>query len=133
MHDKHIDLRRHDHCFGQEKKRPGEARTIIVIVVTATMMVVEIAAGIVFGSMALLADGLHMASHAAALTISAFLVEGYTDLIRLAGPFEDLALELWVLAHTDLRETARVTALMDHIARELRTERALFEGKGKLA
>ena len=72
MHDKHIDLRRHDHSFGQEKKRPGEVRTIIVIVVTATMMVVEIAAGIVFGSMALLADGLHMASHAAALTISAF-------------------------------------------------------------
>ncbi len=68
-----------------------------------------------------------------ALVISAFLVEGYTDLIRIAGPFEDLALELWVLAHTDLRETARVTALMDHIARELRSERALFEGKGKLA
>jgi cation diffusion facilitator family transporter len=36
------------------------------------MMVVEVATGIVFGSMALLADGLHMASHAAALTISAF-------------------------------------------------------------
>ena len=59
MHE-HIDLWRHDHSFGQEKKRPGEVRTIIVIVVTATMMVVEIAAGIVFGSMALLADGLHM-------------------------------------------------------------------------
>jgi cation diffusion facilitator family transporter len=36
------------------------------------MMVVEIAAGLFFGSMALLADGLHMASHAAALGISAF-------------------------------------------------------------
>ena len=36
------------------------------------MMVVEIAAGILFGSMALLADGLHMASHTAALTINAF-------------------------------------------------------------
>jgi cation diffusion facilitator family transporter len=58
--------------LGQEKKRPGEFRTIVVIAVTATMMVVEIAAGIVFGSMALLADGLHMASHAAALSISAF-------------------------------------------------------------
>tara|TARA_R110002096_G_scaffold385536_1_gene579388 strand:- start:20835 stop:21254 length:420 start_codon:yes stop_codon:yes gene_type:complete len=36
------------------------------------MMVVEIATGILFGSMALLADGLHMASHAVALGISAF-------------------------------------------------------------
>jgi cation diffusion facilitator family transporter len=35
-------------------------------------MAVEIAAGIIFGSMALLADGLHMGSHASALTISAF-------------------------------------------------------------
>jgi cation diffusion facilitator family transporter len=36
------------------------------------MMVVEIAAGIIFGSMALLADGLHMASHAVALSVNAF-------------------------------------------------------------
>ena len=43
-----------------------------MIAVTATMMVVEVAAGILFGSMALLADGLHMASHAAALGINAF-------------------------------------------------------------
>lgn len=62
---------RHDHVFGQDRKRPGESRTIIVIVMTATMMVVEIVAGIAFGSMALLADGLHMASHAAALGITA--------------------------------------------------------------
>ncbi len=62
----------HDHAFGQDQKRPGEFRTIVVIVITALMMVVEIAAGLAFGSMALLADGLHMASHAAALSISAF-------------------------------------------------------------
>lgn len=45
---------------------------MIVIALTGTMMAVEIAAGIVFGSMALLADGLHMASHTVALGISAF-------------------------------------------------------------
>ena len=61
----------HSHSFGQERKRPGEARTLIVIGITATMMVIEIAAGIAFGSMALLADGLHMASHAAALGVTA--------------------------------------------------------------
>lgn len=50
----------------------GEARTRWVVALTAVTMVVEVAAGIVFGSMALLADGLHMASHAAALGMSAF-------------------------------------------------------------
>jgi len=61
----------HDHSFGQDVRRPGESRTLIVIGITAAMMVVEIAAGIAFGSMALLADGLHMGSHAAALTVTA--------------------------------------------------------------
>jgi len=61
---------RHGHVFGQDQKMPGEVRTLVVIVITAVTMVVEIAAGLVFGSMALLADGLHMASHATALAIS---------------------------------------------------------------
>jgi cation diffusion facilitator family transporter len=62
----------HNHTFGQDKRRPGESRTIIVIGLTAITMVVEILAGIKYGSMALLADGLHMASHAVALSIAAF-------------------------------------------------------------
>ncbi len=72
MHDHELCPPQHDHVFGQDKKRPGETRTIVVISLTAAMMIVEIAAGILFGSMALLADGLHMASHAAALSIAAF-------------------------------------------------------------
>jgi cation diffusion facilitator family transporter len=67
-----IQQRTHSHAFGQDIKRPGEARTFIVIAITATMMIVEIIAGMVYGSMALLADGLHMASHAVALSINAF-------------------------------------------------------------
>lgn len=62
----------HSHAFGQDRKRPGEARTVLVIAITGAMMVVEIATGIAFGSMALLADGLHMASHASALSINVF-------------------------------------------------------------
>jgi cation diffusion facilitator family transporter len=61
----------HDHVFGQDQRHSGELRTRWVIALTATTMVVEIVAGIAFGSMALLADGLHMASHAAALAITA--------------------------------------------------------------
>ena len=72
MHSQSIERWIHDHAFGQDKKKSGEQRTMIVIGITAAMMAVEIAAGMSFGSMALLADGLHMASHASALTISAF-------------------------------------------------------------
>lgn len=71
QHDKHPSWQ-HGHGFGQDQKRPGEVRTILVITITGIMMVVEIATGILFGSMALLADGLHMASHAAALSINVF-------------------------------------------------------------
>ena len=70
MHTKSLDRWQHDHIFGQDRQRVGERRTLIVIAVTATMMVVEITTGIMFGSMALLADGLHMGSHAVALLIA---------------------------------------------------------------
>ncbi len=70
MHPKTTHHWQHDHIFGQDKVRPGERRTLWVIAITATMMVVEIATGLAYGSMALLADGLHMGSHAAALSIA---------------------------------------------------------------
>jgi len=72
MHGKDIKFWQHAHTFGQDQEQTGERKTIIVTVLTAAMMVVEIAAGIIFGSMALLADGLHMASHATALCINVF-------------------------------------------------------------
>jgi len=72
MHQQNIQPWQHAHSFGQEQKRLGEQRTVVVVAMTATMMLVEIAAGIVFGSMALLADGLHMTSHAAALGTNLF-------------------------------------------------------------
>jgi cation diffusion facilitator family transporter len=72
VRDDNLHLWQHPHTFGQHLKRPGEARTLLVIGITGLMMVVEIAAGVAFGSMALLADGLHMASHTAALSINAF-------------------------------------------------------------
>ncbi len=82
MHTQDTRRWQHDHVFAQDRVRPGEKRTLIVVAITATMMVVEIAAGLVYGSMALLADGLHMASHAAALGM-AFLA--YVIARRLAA------------------------------------------------
>jgi len=72
MHTESIERWVHDHTFGQDEKRTAEKRTMIVIAVTGLTMIVEIGAGLAFGSMALLADGLHMGSHASALAISAF-------------------------------------------------------------
>jgi cation diffusion facilitator family transporter len=60
----------HAHDYGGDS--PGAERsTRIVIAITATMMIVEIAAGLAFGSMALLADGWHMSTHVAAFFITA--------------------------------------------------------------
>src|SRR5512134_2390637 len=72
MHTESIDRWVHDHTFGQDRKRSAEKRTLTVSIVTVVTMIVEIVSGIVFGSMALLADGLHMGSHASALAISVF-------------------------------------------------------------
>jgi Co/Zn/Cd efflux system component len=60
----------HTHTFGQQEIKSGEQRTLLVVIITAVMMIAEIFFGIKDGSMALLADGLHMASHAAALGVS---------------------------------------------------------------
>ena len=70
MHSKTTQQWQHEHVFGQDKVRPGERRTLWVIFITATMMVIEISTGLAYGSMALLADGLHMGSHTAALGIT---------------------------------------------------------------
>ncbi len=60
----------HEHVFLGEGHERNERRTWFVIALTATMMVAEITAGTMFGSMALIADGWHMATHAAAMLIA---------------------------------------------------------------
>ena len=72
MHTPSLDHWKHDHAFGQDEPTAAERRTLIVVAVTAVTMVVEVAAGLWTGSMALLADGVHMASHVLALGIAAF-------------------------------------------------------------
>lgn len=70
MHVHRLPDWQHTHSFGQQARRPGESRTLVVIVLNLLTMVGEIVAGLAFGSMALLADGLHMGSHTAALSLS---------------------------------------------------------------
>ena len=69
IHD--LSAFRHDHSFDPGNPA-GERRTWIVVAITAATMVAEIVAGWITGSMALLADGWHMATHVVALSIAGF-------------------------------------------------------------
>ncbi|MHB8873242.1 MAG: CDF family Co(II)/Ni(II) efflux transporter DmeF [Myxococcaceae bacterium] len=72
MHLTELHRWKHAHTFGTDQLVAGERRTRWVVALTVTMMIVEVAAGMAFGSMALLADGWHMGTHAAALGIAVF-------------------------------------------------------------
>jgi cation diffusion facilitator family transporter len=61
----------HDHGFLGAAHAANERRTWLVVALTSAMMVAEIVGGAIFGSMAVVADGWHMATHAGALAISA--------------------------------------------------------------
>lgn len=66
-----VEALTHSHVFLGQAHDENAKRTLWVVLLTAVMMVAEIIAGWAYGSMALLADGFHMATHAGALTISA--------------------------------------------------------------
>jgi cation diffusion facilitator family transporter len=72
MHAHSLDFWRHEHVFlGQDHAR-NERRSWAVVALCGAMMVAEIVGGLLWGSMALIADGLHMSTHAGALVIAAF-------------------------------------------------------------
>ena len=61
----------HSHVFLGEEHEKSERRTWAVIWLCGAMMIAEIAGGLLFGSIALVADGLHMSTHAGALLLAA--------------------------------------------------------------
>ncbi|MGD0864852.1 MAG: CDF family Co(II)/Ni(II) efflux transporter DmeF [Rhizomicrobium sp.] len=87
----------HDHRFLGEGHERSERRARLAAMVTAVFMVVEIVAGLVFGSMALIADGVHMATHVGALGLAAgayWLARRHARDARFSfgsGKFGDLA------------------------------------------
>jgi cation diffusion facilitator family transporter len=87
----------HDHHFLGHGHERAEARARAAAGVTALFMVIEIAAGLVFRSMALLADGVHMATHVGALGLAAgayWLARRHVANTRFtfgSGKFGDLA------------------------------------------
>lgn len=66
----------HHHVFLGAEHQRNERRVWLVIALTASMMVAEILAGKLYGSMALVADGWHMSTHAGAMLVTA-LAYGY--------------------------------------------------------
>jgi cation diffusion facilitator family transporter len=97
MHTHSLDDFRHSHVFLGDAHERNERKTWAVIAICAAMMVAEIAGGLWFGSVALIADGLHMSTHAGALLIAALAysyARRYVDDTRLAfgtGKLGDLA------------------------------------------
>jgi cation diffusion facilitator family transporter len=87
----------HDHVFLGHGHERAEARARAAAGVTALFMIVEIAAGLIFRSMALLADGIHMATHVGALGLAAaayWLARRHASNTRFtfgSGKFGDLA------------------------------------------
>lgn len=71
MQNHSVEQWRHDHNFSVQNSK-GERRTYYVLILTLLTMIIEIVAGNIYGSMALLADGWHMGTHVAAFTIALF-------------------------------------------------------------
>ncbi len=69
MTDRYTNV--HNHVFLGEAHERNERRTWTVIALCSVMMVAEIVGGLLFGSIALIADGLHMSTHASALLLAA--------------------------------------------------------------
>jgi cation diffusion facilitator family transporter len=97
MIDANTVLQRHDHVFLGANHERAERRTWLVIILCSVMMIAEIIGGVLFGSLALIADGLHMSTHAGALLLAAL---AYTYARKYAndrnftfgtGKFGDLA------------------------------------------
>jgi DNA-binding transcriptional LysR family regulator len=83
---------------------------------------------------ALRADSLVSMREAAAAGVGVaalpcYLADGDSRLRRIRGPVPDLATELWLLVHQDLRRTARIRALVDFLATALAGQRDLLEGR----
>ena len=76
------DLATHTHVFLGEGHEKNERRTWLVIWLCGAMMIAEIVGGLLFGSIALVADGLHMSTHAGALLLAAL---AYTYARKRAG------------------------------------------------
>src|SRR5689334_11593701 len=86
----------HSHVFLGEGHEQNERRTWMVIGLCSLMMIAEIVGGILFGSIALVADGLHMSTHASALLLAALAYSYPADMPTIsASASEPASWAIW--------------------------------------
>jgi cobalt-zinc-cadmium efflux system protein len=94
VHDDHPHDHQHDHVH-ETHRRPQQRRLSIAIVLTGTMAIAEVIGGIVTGSLALLSDAVHMASHLLALAVSYVAIRlAQRTVNRATYPFGLLRIEV---------------------------------------
>ncbi len=76
----------HDHVFLGQGHERNERRVWFVIILCGAMMALEIAGGLAYGSIALIADGLHMSTHAGALLLAALAYTLFAPSARATTP-----------------------------------------------
>ncbi len=117
-------------------RAPGEARPWIGISrdlknspVDAWMQPIEASGCVVARANSFVAARELAASGIGLSVLPCFYGDPDKRLVRTEPPQPELDTQVWILAHRDLRNTARVRALSDHLARGLRRQRDLFEGR----
>src|SRR5215472_2598595 len=107
MHAHSLDPWRHEHVFlGQDHTR-NERRSWAVVALCGAMMAAEIIGGLLWGSMALIADGLHMSTHAGALVIAAFAYAYARRHARESGDPKIAWTDGWAVPATRLQSAGR--------------------------
>ena len=64
-----------------------------------------------------------------ATVLPCYLGDAAPELVRVGAPIAELASELWLLTHPDLRKVGRIRALLDFTAKAMAPLRARFEGR----
>ena len=115
MHSHSLSHWAHEHSFLGARHDQRERRTWSVVALTAAMMILEIIGGMVFGSIALVADGWHMATHVLALAIAVAVGAAFIRVNVLCS--------------------ARVTdqGILEGIAHDLLRDRVILHGAGHAA
>jgi DNA-binding transcriptional LysR family regulator len=91
------------------------------------------AAAVVYRSSSLVNQLVAVQNNIGLAVLPCYLGDPEPDLVRTAPPMRELTRELWLITHSDLRQTARVRAFFDVIGEGLKRSAALLEGRTERA
>lgn len=87
------------------------------------------AASVPFSCNSLLAQFIAMRHGLGLLALPLYMASNASEARRVLAEEFEISLDLWLLTHSDLKETARVRVVIDHLCAEIRRTRPLFEGR----